>query len=124
MEKEILSTNLQIRKIGEKRYGKGEIKITDKNVYISFKKFLSKPQAFTISREEIEKVEFKENEMPIKIVGPGYPFGSEQTWITMDIILKNGEGFTVYVGELWRMSKEAREKYLEKFMRIKEILES
>ncbi len=42
----------------------------------------------------------------------------------MDIILKNGKGFTIYVGELWRMSEEARKKYLEKFIKLKEILES
>lgn len=124
MEKEIFSTEVQIRKIGERRYGKGKIKITDKNIYINFKKLLSRPQTLTIPREKIEKVEFKTNELPIKIVGPGYPFGSEQTWVTMDIVLKDGGGFTIYVGELWRMSKETREKYLEKYMKIKEILES
>ena len=122
MEKEIFSANLQIRKIGEKRYGKGTIKITDKNVYINFKKFLGNPQTFTIPRDQVAKVEFKTNELPIKIVGPQYPFGSEQTWITMDIVLKDGSGFTIYVGELWRMSKDAQEKYLEKYKKIQEIL--
>lgn len=55
MEKEIFSTEIQIRRIGERRYGKGKIKITDKNVYISFKKLFSSPQTFTIPKEEIKK---------------------------------------------------------------------
>jgi hypothetical protein len=56
MEKEIFSTNVSIRRIGERRYGKGTIRITDKNVYINFKKFLSKPQAFTFPRDQVAKV--------------------------------------------------------------------
>lgn len=124
MEKEIFSGEFQIRKLGEKRYGKGRIRVTDENVYISYKKLFSKLQEFVIPRKEVEKVEFKTKGLPIKIVGPGFPFGSEQTWVTMDIILKNGKGFTIYVGELWRMSEEARKKHIEKFMKLKEILES
>ena len=124
MEKEIYSAKVQIRRIGERRYGKGEIRITDKNVYISYKKFLSKPQKFVIPRDEIAKVEFKVKELPIKFIGPGYSFGDEQTWVVMDIVLKSGGGFTIYVGEVWRIREEDREKFLEKYKRIKEILES
>jgi len=31
----------------------------------------------------------------------------------MDITLKDGDSFNIYVGELWRMSKDAQERYLE-----------
>jgi len=44
MEKEIYSAKVQIRKIGEIRYGKGEIKITDKSVYISYKNSSANPK--------------------------------------------------------------------------------
>jgi len=40
----------------ERRYGKGTIHITDKNVYINFKKFLGKPQSFSFPRSDVEDV--------------------------------------------------------------------
>lgn len=121
-EEEIFSTEVQIRKIGERSYGKGTLKITDKNIHVNFKKFLGKPQEFTIPKSQVSDVEFKVRDLPIKVVGPGFPFGSEQTWVTMDIKLKDGSGFTIYVGELWRMSKDAQEKHLERYRAIQRIL--
>lgn len=121
-EKEIFSAKVQIRKIGERRYGKGMLKITDKNIRVSFKKFLGKPQEFTIPISQVVDVEFKVRDLPIKVVGPGFPFGSEQTWVTLDIKLKDGSGFNIYVGELWRMGKDAQEKHLEKYRQIQKIL--
>lgn len=124
MEKEIFSSNEQIRRVGEKRYGKGTIKITEKNIYINFKKTLGKPQAFSIARDQVDKVEFMKRGLPVKIVGPGFPIGSEQTWYTIDIKLKDGDGFNIYVGELWRMAKDYQDKHLEKYRKIQEILTS
>lgn len=121
-ETEIFSAKVQIRRNGERRYGKGILKIMDKNIHINFKKFLSKPQEFTIPRSQIVEVEFKVRDLPIKLVGPGFPFGSEQTWVTMDITSKDGIGFNIYVGELWRMSKDAQERHLEKYRKIQSIL--
>jgi hypothetical protein len=40
----------------------------------------------------------------------------------MDIVLKDGSGFNIYLGELWRMRKKAREKCLEKHKKIQAIL--
>ncbi len=117
MEAEIFSTDVQIRKSGERRYGKEKIKITDKSVYLSFKKFLGKPQAFTIARKDITKVEFRNRGLPFEIVGPGYPIGSDQSWVTLDIILKDGSGFTIYVGEARFL-----ETRIEKFRKIYDIL--
>jgi hypothetical protein len=121
-EKEIFSAKVQIRKDGERRYGKGTIRITSENIYINFKKFLGKPQTFTIPRSQVAEVEFKIRDLPIKVVGPGFPFGSEQTWVTMDIKLEGDGGFNIYVGELWRMSEDAKEKCLEKYRKIQTIL--
>lgn len=42
--------------------------------------------------------------------------------MTMDVKLKDDGGFDIYVGELWRMSEESREKYLEKYRKIQRIL--
>ena len=50
-----------------------------------------------------------------------FPFGSEQTWVTMDIGLKDGSGFNIYVGELWQMSKDSREEHVDKFWNIQRI---
>ena len=119
METEILSTDVQVRKSGERRYGKGKIKITDKSVYLSFKKFLGKPQEFVIARKDIAKVEFRSRGLPVEIVGPGYPIGSNQSWVTLEIILKDGSGFTIYVSEA-RFIK-AR---IEKFRKIYDALKS
>ena len=124
MEKEIFSSSEQIRRVGEKRYGKGTIKITEKNIYINFKKTLGKPQVFTIPRDQVDKVEFMKRGLPVKIVGPGFPIGSEQTWYTMDIKFKDGDGFNIYIGELWRMTKDYQDKHLEKYRKIQEILTS
>ena len=60
--------------------------------------------------------------MPVKLVGPGFPLGSEQTWVIMDIRSKHGVGFNIYVGELLRMGKDAQEKHLEKYRKIDSIL--
>jgi hypothetical protein len=121
-EKEIFSAKVQIRKDGERRYGKGTIKITSENIYINFKKFLGKPQTFAVPRSQVAEVEFKVRDLPIKVVGPGFPFGSEQTWVTMDIKLEGDGGFNIYVGELWRMSEDAKEKCLEKYRKIQTVL--
>lgn len=122
-EKEIFSAKVQIRKNGERRYGKGTIKITDRDIHVNFKKFLGKPQSFTIPRSQVTEVEFKVRDLPIKLVGPAFPFGSEQTWVTMDIRLKDGSGFNIYVGELWRMNEDSQEEHLKKYRNIQRILE-
>lgn len=121
-EKENFLAKARIRKIGERRYGKGTIKITDKNIHVNFNKFLGRPQSFIIPRSQVAEVEFKVRELPIKPVGSGFPFGNEQTWVTMDVKLKDDGGFNIYVGELWRMSEGSREKYLEKYRKIQRIL--
>lgn len=122
MEAEIFSADVQVRKLGEKRYGKGKIRITDKSVNLSFKKLIGKLQEFEIARNDIVKVEFRDRELPFEIVGPGHPIGSDQSWITLEIILNDGNGFTIYVGQPRYLTSNTREKYMEKFRKIYEIL--
>jgi hypothetical protein len=62
----------QIRKVGETRYGKGEIQIAKDHVHIRYKKFLGKKQEAALSLGDIEKTEFPNKELPIEIVGPGF----------------------------------------------------
>ena len=70
MEKEILTMDVQVRRIGERRYGKGTLMITDKNLHLNYKKFMSKRQILTVPRDQIAGTEFRSAGMPFEIVGP------------------------------------------------------
>ena len=122
MVEKIFESNEQIRKKGETRYGKGTLTITDSNIYLNYKKLLGKTEEFTIPRKEIEKVEFTKDGLPIVIVGPGYSPYSDQSWLVMDIILKNGDGFNIFVGDLKRMPRKKAEERFGKYKKILEIM--
>ncbi|MCW4020779.1 MAG: hypothetical protein NWF14_06095 [Candidatus Bathyarchaeota archaeon] len=96
-EKEVFSADVQIRKAGETRYGKGKIRITTGQVHLKYKKFLGKEQDVAIDREDIEKAEFWKGGLPIEIIGPGIP--SDQSWMTLEIKLNNGGSYSIYVGQ-------------------------
>jgi len=111
----------QIRKMGETRYGKGTLKITDSEVLLSYKKMFGKPEEFVIPRVQIEKVEFTNHGLPIQIIGPGFsPY--DQTWLVLDVKLKDGDGFNIFVGELARMPRKKAEEQYNKYKKIVEIL--
>ena len=84
MEKEVFSTEVQVRRIGERRYGKGTLKITDKNLHLNYKKFLSKRQIITIPRNQIAKTEFRNVEGPFEIIGPAPQ--NKWSWVIFTII--------------------------------------
>lgn len=107
---------VQIRKAGETRYGKGEIEITEDLVRLRYKKFMSKKQEVTLSRSDIEKAEFQNRELPIEIVGPGFFW--DQGWITLELVMRDGEGYTLYVGQPGNLPAGKVGPYLEKFMTI------
>lgn len=122
MEKEIFSAEVQVRRIGERRYGKGTLAITDKNLHLNYKKFLSKRQTVTIPRDQIAKTEFRSVEMPFEIIGP-FPqrkFG----WVIFAIKLKDGTGFEFFVGDVSMMTPEGREEFIakSKYKKIQELL--
>jgi hypothetical protein len=120
MEQEIFSAKVQVRKSGEIRYGKGTIKITDRNVYLDYKKFLSKRQTITIPRNHIAKVEFKDVEAPFEMIAP---IRQKFSWVIFVITLKDGTGFEFFVGEVARMKPKDREKYVGKYEKILKILQ-
>ena len=122
MVENIFESREQIRKIGETRYGKGIFRITDSFVYLNYKKILGKQEEFTIPLEQIEKVEFTKDGLPIEFVGPGYAIGSDQSWLILDIKLKNQQGFNIFVGDLARMPRKKSEQIFEKYKKIIEIL--
>lgn len=121
MEKEVFSTEVQVRRIGERRYGKGTLKITDKNLHLNYKKFLSKRQIVTIPRNQIAKTEFRNVEGPFEIIGPAPQ--NKWSWVIFTIKLKDGTGFEFYVGELSMMKPEARKKVIAKYEKIQKLLE-
>jgi hypothetical protein len=107
---------VQIRKAGETRYGKGKIEITEDRVRLRYKKFMSKKQEVTLSRSDIEKAEFQNRELPIEIVGPGFFW--DQGWITLELVMRDGEGYTLYVGQPGNLPAGKVGPYMEKFMTI------
>jgi len=118
MENEIFSAEVNVRKANETRYGKGEIRITEKHVYLRYKKLLGKEQNVMISREDIAKVEFMERELPVQLmINP-----AGQIWTTLEIILKNGDGYTIMVGSSSFSRSDERKRYMEKFHTIHRIL--
>ena len=124
MVEKLFESTEQIRKIGETRYGKGILRITDSAVYLYYKKVFGKPEEFTIPLEQIEKVEFTKDGLPIQIVGPGYSSWSDQSWLILDIKLRDQQGFNIFVGDLSRMPRKKAEERYEKYKKILEILNS
>jgi len=121
MEKEIFSADVQVRRSDERRYGKGKIKITDKYVYINFKKFLGKPQEFKIPRDQIAKAGFRDRGgKDIVVMMPGYV--GDLGWLTFDIELKDGSGFTFYIGRWRDYPQKAWQAVMEKYGEIQRIL--
>ena len=115
------SAEVQIRKFGEKRYGKGEICIADGTVTLAYKKLLGKKQEASFSVDDVEMVEFQSRGLPFELVGPGAPI--HQDWITLEIALRDGKGFTVYVGQPHAMNPEKQWRYMEKFYTIHGLLD-
>lgn len=122
MVEDIFESKEQIRKIGERRYGKGIFRITDSFVYLNYKKILGKQEEFTIPLDQIEKVEFTKDGLPIELIGPNYAPGSDQSWLILDIKLKNQKGFNIFVGDLARMPRKKAEKLYSKYKKIIGIL--
>jgi len=114
------SAEVQIRKFGEKRYGKGEIRIADGAVTMAYKKLLGKRQEASFRLSDVEMVEFQSKGLPFELVGPGAPI--LQDWITLEIALRDGRGFTIYVGQPHAMNPDKQWNYMEKFYKIHGLL--
>lgn len=119
---EIFESKEQIRKMGETRYGKGILRITDSELYLNYKKVLGKPEEFIISRNQIEKVEFTKDGLPIQIVGPGFSPWTDQSWLIIDVKLKDNTGFNIFVGDLSRMPRKKAEEIYQKYDKMVRIL--
>ena len=107
---------VQICKAGETRYGKGEIEITEDSVHLRYKKFMGKKQEVTLRRSDIEKAEFRNRELPIEIVD--LSFFWDQSWTALELVMKGGECYTLYVGRPGNLPVGKAEPYMEKFMTI------
>jgi len=121
-EKEIFSAKVQVRRLGEVRYGKGTLTITDSNLCLNYKKFLGKRQVVTVPREQIAKTEFKNVEGPFEVIGIAPQ--KKWNWVTFVITLKDGTGFEFYIGELSLMKPKHREKTIVTYEKIQKLLES
>ena len=87
----------KIRKRGEKRYGKGSIRITDQNIYFEYKR-KRKIEQHKVAIKDIEKaLPIMEHFMHMPIATPGYA-NVPQDWHVLDIKLRDGSGFQVYIG--------------------------
>ncbi|MBN2334401.1 hypothetical protein JXL21_02500 [Candidatus Bathyarchaeota archaeon] len=113
----VYRAEVQIRRAGETRYGKGEIEITSDVVYMRWKKFLGKQEEAYFDRSRIESVKYMSRGLPIEMYGPGIP--TDQSWLTLEIQLDGGEGYTIYVGQ---PQNAAPEGYFETFETIYGIL--
>lgn len=107
---------VQIRKAGETRYGKGEIEIKEDSVHLRYKKFMGRKQEVTLSRSDVERAEFRNRELPIEIVGPGFFW--DQGWITLELVTRDSGGYTLYVGQPGNLPAGKVGPYMEKFMTI------
>jgi len=117
-----ISDNVQIRKKGENRYGKGKIRITDENIYLDFKKILTDPENYTIPRDKIEKTEVTKSGPNAEIIGPGYGAGYKTWWYILDIKVKEGDAFQMYIGQPWAMSKQMLDQITSDVKTITQIL--
>jgi len=106
------NAEVQIRQAGETRYGKGEIEITRTHVRLSWKKFMGKKQEALFPRSDIARVEFRDRELPIEIVGPGFTW--DHGWITLEIALRGGSEYTIYVGQLGILPPKKLVGFLDK----------
>lgn len=113
---------VQIRQAGETRYGKGEIEITRTLVRLAWKKFMGKRQEASFPRSDIAGVEFRDRELPFEIVGPG--FNWDQGWITLELSLRDGGGYTIYVGQLGILPPKKLVGFFDRFLTIYLMLSS
>ena len=117
-----LSEKEQIRKAGEKRYGKGSFRITDQNIYIDYKKVLGKTENIVIPRENILDIEIKKSGSDASGFGPGFGADYKLYWYILDIKLKDGNGFQIYLGQPSNLPKEYVEKMTVNLRAIMELL--
>ena len=108
-----------IRKTGEKRYGKGTVKITDKALYLDYKKLGGKPEQYVISVNEIIEAfpRMQSTNLPVEPIGLG-----SQDWIILDIKTNDGSGFQLMIGQPFLAVKKVRNKMYQKYNKIIELL--
>ena len=111
----------QIRKKGEKRYGKGSLKITKQNLEIDYKKVLGQAEHYVISRDKIEKAILVQEKPPVEFYGVGASLAN-MPWYILDIRLKDENGFQIYVGQPGAAIKKVRDRIVQKYDKIMMLL--
>jgi len=123
MENELFfGARLQFRKKGEKSYGKGTLRITDQNVYINYKKTLGKQENYVIPKPKIETAELSRSGPDASITGPAFGANYRLWWYILDIKLKDGKDFQMYIGQPWTMKQEYYEQVYKNIKTIMQLL--
>ena len=91
------STDIQIRRDGERSFGNGEINIKGNMISLRYKRFLGREKKIHFTRDEIENIEFKNRGLSMEFVPQNLP--EDQTWLTMDIKLKENGSYSFFVGQ-------------------------
>ena len=110
------STDIQIRKDGERSFGNGQIDIKGNLISLRYKRFLGRETKIHFTRDEIENIEFKNRGLSMEFVPQDLP--EDQTWLTMDIKLKEVGSYSFFVGQ------QLEFKSVKKFNELCDILNS
>ena len=110
------STDIQIRRDGERSFGNGEINIKGNLVSLRYKRFLGRETKVHFTHDEILNIEFKNRGLSMQFVPQDLPEG--QTWLTMDITLRENGVYSFFVGQ------QLDFKSVEKFNELCDVLNS
>ena len=110
------STDLQIRRDGERSFGNGQIEIKGNLISLRYKRFLGRESKIHFTRDEIVNIEFKNRGLSMEFVPQDLP--EDQTWLTMDVKLKEVGSYSFFVGQ------QLEFKSVKKFNELCDILHS
>ena len=110
------STDLQIRRDGERSFGNGQIEIKGNLISLRYKRFLGRESKIHFTRDEIVNIEFKNRGLSMEFVPQDLP--EDQTWLTMDVKLKEVGSYSFFVGQ------QLEFKSVKKFNELCDILNS
>ena len=123
MENQLFFTEkVQLRIKGENRYGKGAIRITDQNIYLDYKKVLGQMQNYVIPRENIETADILKSGPDATGYGPGWGANYKLWWYILDIKLKDGNAFQMYIGQPWNYPQKLNLQVTSDLKAIMQIL--
>ena len=87
----------KIRKTGEKRYGKGTFRITNKYLYLDYRRKRQNENHKIPIKNIVKALPFLDHFMHMPIATPSTA-NMPQDWHVLDIKLTDGSGFQIYIG--------------------------